>query len=326
MARLVTIFGGSGFVGRYVARRMARQGWRVRVAVRRPNDAHFVRPYGTVGQVEAVFCNIRDDDSVRAATRGAEAVVNCVGTFDTKGRNSMDALQHLGAERIARIAAEEGVVRLVHISAIGADAEGDSAYARSKGRGEEDVLAAFANAVILRPSVVFGPEDQFFNRFARMARMSPVLPLFGASTKFQPVYVDDVAQAAVAGVTGKASAGVYELGGPDVMDFREVIRTMLDVIRRRALIVALPFWAGRIIAAVTGALSFATAGLFKAPVTSDQLIQLRQDNVVSENARGFADLGISPTAAEAVIPSYLWQFRPDGQYSDLTRGKRDLRN
>ena len=197
MNKLVTIYGGSGFIGRYIARRMAKEGWRVRVAVRRPNEAIFVRPYGVVGQVEPVFCNIRDDASVAAALAGADAEVNCVGTFDARGSNNFDAVQAQGAGRIARLAAQAGLASLVHLSAIGADANGTSNYARSKGEGEQAVLAAFPNAMILRPSVIFGNEDGFFNRFAAMSRLGPLLPLVGGNTKFQPVYVDDVAQAAV---------------------------------------------------------------------------------------------------------------------------------
>lgn len=242
MSKLVTIYGGSGFVGRYIARRMAREGWRVRVACRRPNEAIFVRPYGVVGQVEPVFCNIRDDDSVRSVMQGADAVVNCVGTFDKGGKNNFDAVQHEGAERIARIAAEEGVSRMVHVSAIGADPKGKSLYAKSKGKGEEAVLEHMPQAVILRPSVIFGPEDAFFNRFASMTRMGPVLPIVGGATKFQPVYVDDVAQAAVKGVLGQAVPGIYELGGPDVMTFRELMQVMLDVIRRRRFVANIPFF------------------------------------------------------------------------------------
>lgn len=325
MTQLVTIFGGSGFVGRYIAQRMARQGWRVRVAVRRPNEAHFVRPYGKVGQVEPILCNIRNDDSVRQATRGATAVVNCVGTFDASGKNNFDAVQHQGAARIARIAAEEGVGSLVHISAIGADPEGGSLYAQSKGKGEAAILEAFPSAVILRPSVVFGPEDQFFNRFAGMARITPVIPLFGAETRFQPVYVDDVAHAAVLGATGKAKPGIYELGGPDVETFRDLILLMLKTIRRRRLVLGLPFWAGSALGRVTGAVSSITGGLAPQPVTVDQIRSLREDNVVSEGAMSFADLGITPTAMEAVLPSYLWQFRPSGQYAAVKESARNLR-
>lgn len=326
MSNLVTIFGGSGFVGRYVAQRMAREGWRVRVAVRRPNEAHFVKPYGIVGQVEPVFCNIRDDDSVRQATRNADAVVNCVGTFDAGGKNNFDAVQHQGAARIARIAAEERVSRLVHLSAIGADPDGASAYGRSKAAGEDAILAAFPGAVILRPSVIFGPEDQFFNRFATMARMSPVLPLVGAETRFQPVYVDDVAAAAVKGVLGEAPAGIYELGGPDVASFRELMHEMLETIRRRRLIVALPSWLGTAMAHGTGVLSTITAGVVPQPITADQVLALQHDNVVAESAQGFDALGIKPTAMEAVLSSYLWQFRPSGQYAALKESARNLRH
>ncbi|MDH3262752.1 MAG: complex I NDUFA9 subunit family protein [Paracoccaceae bacterium] len=326
MSKLVTIYGGSGFVGRYVAQRMAREGWRVRVAVRRPNEALFVRPYGAVGQVEPVFCNIRDDASVRAAMAGADAVVNCVGILDETGANRFDAVQHEGAGRIARIAAEEGVERLVHISAIGVDAESDSLYAQSKARGEEEVLAHFRRAVILRPSIVFGPEDQFFNRFAAMARLAPVLPLAGANTRFQPVYVDDVARAAVKGVLGEARPGIYELGGPDVASFRELMAGMLGVIHRRRLILNLPFWVARVMALALDTVQGATLGLFTNRIlTRDQLKTLRHDNVVAKGAKGFDALGIEPAALEAVLPEYLWRFRPSGQYDAIKASAKNLR-
>ncbi|MEO1024538.1 MAG: complex I NDUFA9 subunit family protein [Pseudomonadota bacterium] len=326
MTKLVTIFGGSGFVGRYIAQRMAREGWRVRVAVRRPNEAHFVKPYGVVGQVEPVLCNIRDDASVKSVTQGADAVVNCVGTFDHKGKNNFDAVQNEGAARIARIATAEGVSRLVHLSAIGADIDGDSLYAQSKGKGEAAVFEAFPSAVVLRPSVIFGPEDQFFNRFAGMTRMSPFLPLVGAGTKFQPVYVDDVAAAAVKGVLGEAESGIYELGGPDVHSFRELMALMLETIQRRRLIIGLPFFVGSIMGHVTGVVSSLTGGLAPQPITVDQVKSLRQDNVVPEGAKTFSDLGITPTAMEAVLPSYLWQFRPSGQYAEIKESARNLRH
>ena len=325
MSKLVTIYGGSGFVGRYIARRLAKAGWRVRVAVRRPNEAMHVKPYGVVGQVEPVFCNIRDDASVRAVMNGADAVVNCVGTFDRKGRNSFDAVQHQGAARIARIAAEEGVQRMVHISAIGADPESASVYAQTKAKGERAILQAMPDAVILRPSVIFGPEDAFFNRFAGMTRFSPVLPVVGADTKFQPVYVDDVAHAAALAVEGKANPGIYELGGPDVNSFRELMQEMLEVIRRRRLIVNIPF---RIAAIMAGGMEIGqtlSLGLIPPQITSDQVRSLRVDNVVSEGARGFADLGIKPTATEAILPDYLWRFRPGGQYDAIKESAKNLR-
>jgi NADH dehydrogenase len=325
MSKLVTIYGGSGFVGRYIARRMAKQGWRVRVAVRRPNEAIFVRPYGVVGQVEPVFCNIRDDESVRSVLQGADVVVNCVGTFDKGGKNNFDAVQTDGAERIARIAAEEGVARMVHISAIGADADGASLYARSKGRGEAGVLDHMPQAVILRPSVIFGPEDQFFNRFAGMTRLGPVLPVIGAETKFQPVYVDDVAHAAVLGILGQAQPGIYELGGPDVQTFKGLMKTMLEVIRRRRLIINIPFFAARILGSVSDMVQKLSGGLVPAQVTADQVRSLRVDNVVSGKTATFADLGISPTAIAAVLPDYLWRFRPSGQYEAIKESARNLR-
>ena len=326
MSQLVTIFGGSGFLGRYIARRMAQAGWRVRVATRRPNEAMFVRAYGAVGQVEPVFCNIRDDASVRAALHGAQAVVNCVGVLSETGKNTFAAVQNEGAARIARIAAEQGVARMVHVSAIGADSESESAYARTKAAGEAAVRDAMLQAVILRPSIIFGSEDAFFNRFAGMTRLSPILPVVGAETLFQPVWVDDVAQAAVMGVTGQAAPGIYELGGPDVKSFRDLMTLMLDVIRRRRLVVNLPFALAGFMAKLFGfgqALSF---GLIPAPITTDQVANLRVNNVVAESAQGFAALDITPTAMEAVLPDYLWRFRPSGQYSAIKESARNLRN
>ncbi|SHJ00401.1 complex I NDUFA9 subunit family protein [Wenxinia saemankumensis] len=325
MAKLVTIFGGSGFVGRYVARRLAKDGWRVRAACRNPNEALFLRTYGVVGQVEPVFANIRDDDSVRAAIRGADAVVNCAGTFDTRGRNDAEAVQQHGAGRVARIAAEEGVRRLVHISAIGADADGKSEYARTKARGEALVSGAFPGAVILRPSVVYGPEDQFFNRFAGMARTSPVIPVVGGRTRFQPVFVDDVAAAVVAAVDDPAASGVYELGGPDVHTFRELMEQMLDVIRRKRAVVNLPFGLAGLMARVAEVGNVMTFGLSPQPITPDQVAQLHHDNVVADGAKGFADLGIQPRAMEAELADYLWRFRPSGQYSDIKQSAQNIR-
>ncbi|MCP1167922.1 complex I NDUFA9 subunit family protein [Limimaricola litoreus] len=325
MTGLVTIFGGSGFLGRYISRRLAHQGWRVRVACRRPEEALFVRTYGVVGQVEPIFCNIRDDDSVRAALTGADAVVNCVGVLAEKGRNTFHAVQEEGPERIARLAAEEGVGRMVHVSAIGADEESPSEYARSKAAGEAGVLRHMPDAVILRPSILFGAEDEFFNRFASMAQVSPVIPVVGANTKFQPVHVDDVAHAAELAVIGDAAPGIYELGGPDTHTFRELIVQMLQMIRRRRLVIGLPFGIGRLMAAVGGLVQMLSLGLVRAPITADQVANLQSDNVVGRGAKGFADLGISPVAMEAVLPDYLWRFRPSGQYLAIKESARNLR-
>ncbi len=325
MSKLVTIFGGSGFVGRYIARRLANEGWRIRVAVRNPNEALFVKPYGVVGQVEPVFCNIRDDASVAAVLNGADAVVNCVGVLAEQGRNTFEAVQAEGAARIARLAAAAGVDRMVHVSAIGADKNAASDYAKTKAAGEAGVLAHMPNAMILRPSIIFGQEDEFFNRFAGMSRMGPVLPVVGADTMFQPVYVDDVAAAAVMGVEGHAQ-GIYELGGPDVSSFRGLMETMLKVVRRRRLVLNIPFFVARIMAFGFRVASVLSLGIIKAVITKDQIANLQGDNVVAEDAKGLDDLGIRPTAMEAVLPDYLWRFRPSGQYDAIKESAKNLRN
>ncbi len=309
---LVTIIGGSGFVGRHIAQRLARRGWRVRVACRRPNEAMYVKPYGTVGQVEPVQCNIRDEASTRAVIHGADAVINCVGLLSEWGRNTFDACHTGGAGRVARIAAEEEVAHLVHLSAIGANPDSASQYARTKAAGEVAVTAAYPQAVILRPSVVFGQDDGFFNRFAGMARLMPLVrPVVGAGTRFQPVWVEDVAEAAARGACGEAAPGVYQLGGPAVCTLQEAVELMLKVTRRRRLIVNLPFFVARMQA-------WFLQMLPNPLLTVDQVKLLAHDSVVAEGAPALADLGIVPTAAEAVIESYLYAYRPQGQYTQLT--------
>lgn len=326
MSKLVTIFGGSGFVGRYIVRRMAQEGWRVRVAVRRPNEALFVKSSGAVGQVEPVFCNIRDDDLVRSALQGADAVVNCVGTFDVGGKNSFDAVQVQGAERIARIAAEMGITKMVHLSGLGADSDGESQYAQSKAEGEAAITAHIPGAMILRPSVIFGTEDQFFNRFAGMSKFGPILPIAGANSRFQPVYVDDVAHAAVRGILGQVPGGVYELGGPDVASLGDLIKLMLEVIQRRRLVLNLPFFAARLMALGFDMAQVLTLGLFRNGIlTRDQVKQLAEDNVVTATAKGFAEMGIEPTPMMSVLPDYLWCHRPSGQYADIKASASNLR-
>ncbi len=325
MSQLVTIYGGSGFVGRYIARRMAKEGWRVRVAVRNPNNALFVKPYGVVGQVEPVFCNIRDDASVAAVMNGSDAVVNCVGILAPHGKNTFDSIQAEAPGRIARLAAEHGITQMVHISAIGADAGSRSIYARTKAAGEDAVLQHMPNAIVLRPSIVFGPEDQFFNRFASMSRLGPVLPVVGAETKFHPVYVDDIAQAAVLGVLGRADGGIYELGGPDVRTFRQLMDQMLTIIRRRRAVINIPFWIARIMGGTFDILTRVTFGLVPAQITLDQVRNLAKDNVVSDGAKSFDTLGIQATALESVLPEYLWRFRPSGQYDAIKESAKNLR-
>lgn len=325
MSKLVTIYGGSGFVGRYIAQRLARQGWRVRVAVRRPNEALFVKPYGAVGQVEPVLCNVRDDASVARAMQGADAVVNCVGLLSELGRNTFTAVHLEAAKRIARQAAEQGVAQLVHLSAIGADAGSDCAYSKSKALGEIAVQAACPNAVILRPSVIFGTEDGFFNRFAAMARMLPIVPIVGAQTLFQPVYVDDVAHAAEQAVLGNAKPGIYELGGPDVENMRALMARMLTIIERKRGVVNMPFFVARFMAFWFDLWQTLSGGLIKSPLTRDQVKALAQDVVVSPDAQGFGELGITAQPMGATLPEYLYRYRATGQYAAIKNSAKNLK-
>ena len=327
MSKLVTIFGGSGFVGRYVAQRMAKQGWRVRVAVRRPNEALFVRQYGVVGQVEPVLCNIRDDASVTKVIIGANAVVNCVGILSEVGKNTFKAVQALGSERIAKISSEYGVANFVQISAIGSDEVSPSNYARTKALGEASVLKYFPDATILRPSIIFGPEDQFFNRFAQMATLSPFLPLVGAHTKFQPVYVGDVALAVEKALSDRSVSGIYELGGPNIETFSELMKRMLGVIQRRRLMLKVPFFVAGIMGKSLDLLKAITFGLFPNNIlTQDQVKNLQRDNTVSSDANDLSDLEIRPTAMETVLPEYLWRYRVSGQYASIKDSAKGLKN
>ena len=327
MTKLVTIFGGSGFIGRYISHRMAKRGWRVRVAVRRPNEAIFVKTYGVVGQVEPILCNIRDDASVEEALNGADAVVNCVGILIEDKKNTFAAVQHSGAERIGRLSKEVGIKSLVHISAIGADENSSSIYSSTKAKGENAIVSNFPNAVILRPSIVFGQEDQFFNRFAKMATMAPVLPLIGADTRFQPVFVDDVAKAAEAALLGSVPKGIYELGGPEIKNFRELMVVMLKIIKRRRLIINTPRLIAKLMAFSLSTLQMLTLGLFKnSIITSDQIKNLGIDNVVSKQATGFEQLNINPLDMGSILPEYLWRYRPSGQYDAIKDSAKNLRS
>ncbi|MBN9048844.1 MAG: complex I NDUFA9 subunit family protein [Rhizobiales bacterium] len=317
---LITVFGGSGFLGRSVVRALAKRDYRIRVAVRRPELAGHLQPLGRVGQIEVVQANLRHAGSVEAAMRGSALAINLVGILFERGRQSFDAVQTAGAENVARAAATHGA-DLIHVSAIGANADSTSAYARSKAEGETRTLAARPSATIVRPSIMFGPEDDFFNRFASLARFVPALPLIGGGeTKLQPVFVGDVAAAIAIIADGKLMhdtprpGEVFECGGPDVASFAQLMRYTLDTIGRKRLLVPLPFGLARIKASV---LQF----LPKPPLTPDQVELLRTDNVVSDAAtragHTLQGLGITPTVMTAVVPSYLWRFRKTGQFAKM---------
>lgn len=312
---LVTVFGGSGFVGRHVVRALAKRGFRIRVAVRRPDLAGFLQPLGNVGQISFVQANLRYRKSVDAAVHGSDHVVNCVGILFETGRNTFDSVQDFGARAVAEAARGAGAT-LTHVSAIGADANAESLYARSKGRAERAILETVPNAVILRPSIVFGPEDGFFNKFAEMSRFSPVLPLVGGGeTAFQPVYVTDVAEAVAKSVEGKVAKGkIYEIGGPDVLTFKNCLEILMKTIDRKRTLLPVPFGIASMIGSVASLVPFITP-----PLTSDQVTLLKSDNVVSANAqtegRTLQAFGIAPTSVEAVLPSYVVRYRPQGQYS-----------
>jgi uncharacterized protein YbjT (DUF2867 family) len=309
---LVTIYGGSGFLGRHVVRALAKQNYRIRVAVRRPDLANHLQPLGRVGQIHAVQANLRYAPSVEAAARDAQVLVNLVGILFERGRQRFDTVQAYGAEQVALAASAHGA-RLVHVSAIGADEHSSSHYARSKAAAERMVMSALPQAVVVRPSILFGPEDDFFNRFAAMARVSPALPLVGGGhTRFQPVFVGDVAKAIVVAVEGQARSGtIYDLGGPEIRTFKELMQYVLATIERKRLLVPLPFFAAKLQASI---LQF----LPKPLLTPDQVELLRSDNVVPDAAiaegRTLQGLGIEPEPIEAIVPSYLWRFRKTGQF------------
>lgn len=320
-SQLVTVFGGSGFVGRHVVRALAKRGYRVRVAVRHPERALFLQPLGRVGQIVAVQANLRYPASVRRAVERADRVVNLVGVLQESGLQTFDALQAEGAGDIARAAAAVGA-GMVHVSALGADPRSASQYAKAKARGEGLVLEAVPGAVVLRPSVVFGNGDSFFNRFAELGRALPVLPLAGSDTRFQPVFVADVAEAAALAVDGKAKPGaVYELGGPDIVTLRRIVDFTLTTIGRRAAVVPVPWPIARIQGHALEIVDRLTLGLLPdaLKLSRDQVELLKTDNVVSEAAkaegRTLEGLGIQPSGYEAIAASYLWRFRKAGQFT-----------
>ena len=309
---LITIFGGSGFLGRHLVRALAKRHYRIRVAVRRPDLAGHLQPLGRVGQIHAVQANVRHTGSVEAVVRDADIVINLVGTLFERGRQRFDTVQAFGAEQVALAAANHGA-RMIHVSAIGAGEDSSSAYARAKAEGEKAVLAARPEATIFRPSIMFGPEDDFFNKFAAMARMLPALPLIGGGeTRFQPVFVGDVAEAITRAVDGGARTGtIYEIGGPEVRTFKALMEYVLEVTERRRFLIPIPFALAKLKATFLQYLP-------KPLLTPDQVELLKTDNVVSPEAeregRTLAGLGIAPTAMEVIVPSYLWRFRKTGQF------------
>lgn len=316
---MITVFGASGFIGRYVVRALAKAGYRVRAATRRPHLAHELKPMGVVGQIQLVQANLRNADSVARAVEGASGVINLVGILYQDGKQTFDSLQSEGAKLVAEKAAEAGVERFVQISAIGADATSPSKYARTKALGEQAVRAALPGATILRPSIVFGTEDQFFNKFADMARFAPALPLIGGGqTKFQPVWCADVADATLNALESEEARGkTYELGGPEVYSFKELMDFILTTIRRKRLLVPVPFFAASglgLFGEISAALPFVQPFL-----TRDQVTLLKKDNIVGisgEEAGTLADLGIEPETVEAIVPGYLVRYRRGGQFSE----------
>jgi NADH dehydrogenase len=315
--KLATVFGGSGFVGRQIVWFLARRDYRVRAAVRRPDLAGYLQPMGVVGQVHAVQANLRFADSVVRAVDGADTVINAVGILAPEGAQTFSAVHVDGARRVAKAARDAGARRLVHISAIGADSASNSRYAETKAEGEAAVLEEFPSAIILRPSIVFGPEDQFFNRFAALARISPVLPLIGGGrTKFQPVFSGDLGQAAAnAAIDAGVPGTIYEIGGPEVVTFRDILEAVLRYSDRHRLLLHVPFWAMQLQAMLTWPLPNSIR-----PITVDQIRLLKRDNVVSDAAkqdgRTLAALGVQhPASIDAIVPEYLERFKPKGQYA-----------
>lgn len=312
---LITVFGGSGFLGKYVIRELVKEGWRIRVPVRRPHTAQELKVIGNVGQVQLVQANLRYEDSVKQAVAGSDAVINLVALLFEEGKQSFESLHVQGAATLAKAAAAQGISNFVQVSAIGADAESDSDYSRTKAEGEQAVRAAIPTADIMRPSIIFGAEDQFFNRFAAMAQLAPALPLLGGGdTVFQPVYVGDVAQAIAKAVSKGSSSKTYELGGPRTYTFKELMQFMLETIDRKRFLVPVP-WA---VANMMGALGEISgmAPFVKPFLTRDQVKNLKVDNVVADDALGFEDLDIRLETIEAIVPTYLARFRKYGQFHE----------
>ena len=316
---IATVFGGSGFVGKYIVRRLVKCGWRVRVAVRNPNNAIFLKTFGEIGQVEVFRCSIFDPMAVSQCISGSTVVINAVaGLLNETSKKKFKQYYVDWPEFLALLSTKLDVKRLIHISSIGVDKGSNSVYSSSKAKGEEKILEHFANTVILRPSLIFGHEDLFFNRYASIASYSLIVPLIGPSTKFQPVYVDDVALAVEKVLKDSILSGVFELGGPQIMTLKQAINKMLLVIRRKRILLSIPFGPANLIARVFTTISKLSLGLVKPPFTVDNVQQLKTDNIVCKMERSFEDLDIKPQNIDTIIPLYLYSYRPYGQYNEIT--------
>ena len=316
---IATVFGGSGFVGKYIVRRLVKCGWRVRVAVRNPNNAIFLKSYGEVGQVEIFNCSIFDSIAVSKCLRGSTVVINAVAGLLNETSNKKFKQYYVDwPELLAVLSTKFEVKRLIHISSIGVDRSSNSSYSSSKAKGEEKIIENFSNSVILRPSLIFGHEDRFFNRYASLASYSLIVPLIGPSTKFQPVYVDDIALAIEKILKDSSLTGVFELGGPEIMTFKEIIKKTLIVIRRRRFLFSIPFGIANFIAHIFNIIKKLSFGIVKPPFTVDNIHDLKRDSTVCKEEKSFEDLGINPQNIDTIIPLYLYAFRPYGQYNDIT--------
>ena len=322
-APVATIFGGSGFVGKYIVRRLVRLGWRIRVAVRNPNEALFLKTYGEVGQVDVFKCSIFDQEALSACITGSTLVINAVaGDLNETSKKMFKRYYIDGPELIAQNCFKFNVKKFVHISSLGVEKQSGSLYSISKVKGEKKIKEKFPNVAIVRPSLIFGHEDRFFNKYASLASYSFLVPLIGSNTKFQPVYVDDVASAVEKISTEKSLTGIFELGGPEILSFKKMIQKMLKIIRRKRLIVSLPLNIAKFIAIFFELTSKLTVGLFPIPFTQDNVTQLKVDNVVSNKAKTFKDLGIKPQNIDTILPLYLYSYRPHGQYYEITQSAK----
>lgn len=322
---IATIFGGSGFVGRYVVRRLVRRGWRVRVAVRNPNEALFLKTYGEVGQVEVFKCSIFDSQALASCIAGSKLVINAVaGLLNETSKKMFEKYYIDGPELIAKECSKFKIEKLIHISSVGVDSHLGSMYSSSKAKGEMRITEQFSNVAIVRASLIFGHEDKFFNRYASLAVYSLAIPLIGEHTKFQPVYVDDVAQAVEKIAFEKNLKGIFELGGPEIFTFKELIKKMLIVIRRKRLIFSIPFQIANIMASGFEIVNKITLGLSPLPFTKDNIEQLKLDNVISNREYSFKDLNIKPQNIDTVIPLYLYSYRPHGQYNEVTKSANEI--